>query len=55
MTTKERTTPRFLSLFGILHLGFGAMIAGGATMEILNMLLPPARPCPVPPVTQPMR
>jgi hypothetical protein len=40
MTTKEQTTPRFLSILGILHLGFGAMIAGGATMEILNMLLP---------------
>ena len=44
MTTKEQTTPRFLSIFGVLHLGFGAMIAGGASMEILNMLLPTLLP-----------
>jgi hypothetical protein len=44
MTTREQTTPRFLSIFGVLHLGFGALIAGGASMEILNMLLPTLMP-----------
>jgi hypothetical protein len=44
MATREQTTPRFLSIFGVLHFGFGAMIAGGATMEILNMLLPALLP-----------
>jgi hypothetical protein len=44
MTPREQTPPRFLSIFGILHLGFGALVAGGATMEILNMLLPTLMP-----------
>jgi hypothetical protein len=44
MATKEQTAPRFLNLFGILHLGFGAMLVGGGTFEALNMLLPSLMP-----------
>lgn len=40
MIPLAKTTPRFLNFFGILHLGFGAMLACGATMEVVNMLLP---------------
>lgn len=40
MIPLAKTAPRFLNLFGILHLGFGAMLACGATMEVVNMLLP---------------
>lgn len=44
MATRDQTHPRYLSIFAILHLGFGVMIAGGATMELFNMLLPALMP-----------
>ena len=40
MIPLAQTAPRFLNLFGILHLGFGALMACGATLEVVNMLLP---------------